>query len=55
MDVVFHVHDETVVEVPETAPPETKERVEEIMAQVPTWAEGLPIAVEGWRGKRYRK
>jgi DNA polymerase len=54
-DVVLHVHDEIVVEVDEKATPGTEHEVFRIMAQVPTWAEGLPIAVEGWRGRRYRK
>lgn len=26
-----------------------------LMEQVPKWAEGFPIKVEGWRGDRYRK
>lgn len=55
LPVVMHVHDEVVVEVPESMPADTLERVEKIMAEAPTWAAGLPIAVEGWRGKRYRK
>ncbi len=53
--VVFHAHDEAVVEIPETAPPSAIKEVEELMAVIPDWAEGLPLAAEGWRGKRYRK
>lgn len=52
---VMHVHDEAVIEVPETAPESTLGEVEKLMAQVPSWAEGLPLAAEGWRGTRYRK
>lgn len=53
--VVMHVHDEIVVEVPSNAPKERQNAIEYEIKQVPTWATGLPIAVEGWRGKRYRK
>jgi DNA polymerase len=51
--VVLTVHDEIVVEHPEI----TKSLVEEIMAEPPPWAVqlGVPIAVEAWVGKRYRK
>jgi len=51
--VVMHCHDEIVVEHPEiTATP-----MREIMAEPPQWATelGMPIAVEAWVSKRYRK
>ncbi len=53
--IVLHVHDEAVVEVPEDAAEGTLHNIERIMKIVPPWAAGLPIAVESWRGKRYRK
>lgn len=53
--VVFHVHDEVVVEVPSSAPATALREVESIMATCPHWAKGLPLAAEGWRGPRYRK
>lgn len=53
--IVLHVHDEAADEVDEAAPADTVARVEQIMKRVPAWATGLPIAVESWRGKRYRK
>jgi DNA polymerase len=51
--IVFTVHDEVVCEHPEI----TKPVMEEIMATRPAWAEklGVPVAVEAWVGRRYRK
>lgn len=52
---VFHVHDEVVIEVDAGAPATMLGNVERIVAAAPAWAAGLPIAVEGWRARRYRK
>jgi DNA polymerase len=51
--VVAHCHDEIVVEHPNI----TKSLMEEIMSELPQWAAklGVPISVEAWVGKRYRK
>jgi DNA polymerase len=55
-DIVLHVHDEVVVEVPSDAKsPATEENVFRVMKLLPEWAKDLPIAVAGWRGKRFRK
>ena len=51
--VVAHVHDEPVMEVPIGSLPD--DEVTRIMCRVPKWAEGFPLAIEGHRGKRYRK
>jgi len=53
--IVMHVHDEIVAEVSNAAPNTDLSLFEAIIAQVPAWAAGLPIAVEGWRGRRYSK
>lgn len=50
---VLSVHDEAINEVDEGKG--FTEEVEWIMEQRPSWAPTFPIAVEGWRGKRYRK
>ena len=52
-DVILHVHDEIVAEMPEQG--NWTENFCTQMAVVPKWATGLPIAVEGWQGQRYRK
>lgn len=54
-EVVFHAHDEAVVEVDAKAGKDALRQAEELMAVQPAWASGLPLAAEGWRGKRYRK
>lgn len=51
--VILHVHDELVAEVDEDFG--DLDEFEGLMAEVPTWATGCPIAAEGWVGKRYRK
>lgn len=51
--VVLTVHDEIVAEV--KAGEKCYAEFERLMAIVPEWADGLPIAVAGWEGKRYRK
>lgn len=51
--IVLHVHDEIVAEIFGSE----KELINylNIMQVPPPWAPGLPIAVEGWAGVRYRK
>jgi len=51
--IVLHVHDEIVCEML-TDKGCMKEFIS-LMCTSPTWASGLPIKAEGWRGKRYRK
>lgn len=51
--VIAHVHDEVVVEVPTNFG--SLKEVEQIISTVPTWAKGLPVSAEGWRGGRFRK
>ena len=55
IEIVFHVHDEMVVEVQKFRAQYVLERVEKLMLIPPEWAKGLPLAAEAWHGKRYRK
>jgi len=48
---VMHVHDEAVVESSTL----TLDELNAHMCDAPDWAEGLPLAAEGWTGERYRK
>ena len=52
--VVFHVHDEVVLEVRDGSAADL-ERVVEIMRQTPTWAEGLPLNADGWVNEFFKK
>jgi DNA polymerase len=52
-DVVLHVHDEIVLETSE--PDRAKVELERMMVTPPTWAEGLPLAVEAKVMQRYGK
>lgn len=51
--IVLTVHDEIVAEVPKSYG--SLEEFITIMERSPSWADGLPIKVSGWEGKRYRK
>ena len=51
--LVLTVHDENICEVPEGFG--SPEELAELMSIVPTWAEGLPVAVSAWKDARYVK
>jgi len=51
--VIAHVHDEIVVECPESQAEQVSAHIHKIMCTPPAWAEGLPLAAEGVTTKRY--
>ena len=53
LDIVAHVHDEVILEVPKGSI--TVDQVCAIMNENPSWAEGLPLASAGYSGDYYFK
>ncbi|MDL2317942.1 DNA polymerase [Eubacteriales bacterium OttesenSCG-928-A19] len=51
--IVFHVHDEVVLEMPEGEG--TLKEACAIMGQTPDWADGLPLRADGYECDFYRK
>jgi DNA polymerase len=52
-EVLLSIHDEILSERLKTTG--SVEEFTAIMSTLPVWAEGLPVAVEGWSGERYLK
>ena len=56
LPVVFHVHDEVIIEVTPWVDEDTMlEYVCSIMRQPIPWAPGLPLNADGWVGQFFRK
>lgn len=53
--LIFHVHDEVVIECDEDEAEEILERTIEIMSTPPTWIPDIPLAAEGQILTRYQK
>mgnify|MGYP002624352223 CR=1 FL=1 len=51
--VVFHVHDEVVIDCPETQA--NLDKVVELMTMPISWAKDLPLNADGWVGDFFRK
>ena len=51
--VIAHVHDEIVVECPESEAEATAAHIHKVMCTPPAWATGLPLAAEGVTTRRY--
>ena len=54
-DIVMHVHDEEICEVPKHNADETLAEMCEIMAEEVSWAKGLPLNADGYVTKFYLK
>ena len=52
-DIVMHIHDEAVLEVPEGV--SSVDEVCRIMAEAPDWAAGLPLRADGYECPFYKK
>ena len=52
-DIVMHIHDEAVLEVPEGV--SSVEEICRIMAVAPDWATGLPLRADGYECPFYKK
>jgi DNA polymerase len=52
---VLHVHDELVCALPKRNAKEAFAEQEHIMSDAPSWADGLPVRLDGFTGDRYRK
>ena len=55
LDVVLHVHDEVVLEAPQSVSDSVAERLVQIMCETPAWASGLPLNAEVAVMDRYGK
>lgn len=55
MDIVLRVHDELVAEADETEAEGCLPALCGYMTDAPDWAEGLPLAAEGYISRRYKK
>ena len=55
IDIVFHVHDEIVCEVPEDKATEALDEIKTVFSRVPSWAAGLPLKGAGYTTKFYLK
>ena len=53
--IVFHVHDEVIVEVPASCADEAREQIQAIMSTTPAWLSGCPVAAESKILNRYTK
>ena len=53
--IIFHVHDEFIIEVEEKKAEQTLEQVLAIMSTAPDWIADIPLEAEGKIVNRYQK
>jgi len=57
-EVVMHVHDEIVIQVPVASESTLNQKLDDVrmlLSTAPPWAAHLPLDTTGWVGTRYRK
>lgn len=54
-EILFHIHDEVVIDYGGDDADEALEKVYALMSEVPKWAKGLPMAADGWVGAYFKK
>ena len=54
-EVIFHVHDEFIIEVDESKADAVLKQVLESMSKAPDWIPDIPLAAEGKILERYEK
>jgi DNA polymerase len=54
-DIVMHVHDEAVAEIPKFEAEKNLEQMCAIMGEPISWAEGLPLGADGYITDYYKK
>lgn len=54
-NIAFHIHDEMIVDVPDTMLSRARQDIDRIMSEPPEWAEGLPLRGDGYVTKHYKK
>ena len=53
--VVLHTHDDIMIESDDSNVERKMKKFHRIITTLPPWARGLPLAADGWSGKRNRK
>lgn len=54
-DIIAHIHDEVITEVPEEQAEQHYKKIKAIMEVTPDWAKGLPLRAEGYTTPFYLK